>query len=280
MKNKLSISLFVAVTVFCSSAVYAQAVKVKPVKSKSGSTETVAPKTESETNAPKKSVVKLPVVGSEVVDTWSVSAGDLKFAPLPYGYDALEPVIDKQTVEIHYDRHHRAYYNNFIKAIGETQMASMPINKIFANIKEMPDAVRNNGGGYYNHVLYWENLSPKGGGEPTGMLAEMIKKQFGGFNEFVQKFNDAAKSRFGSGWAWLSVDNSNGELFISSTPNQDNPLMNSADRTGTPLLALDVWEHAYYLKYQNKRADYIDGFWKIVNWPVVEQRYSQTKAIK
>ncbi|NTW25200.1 MAG: superoxide dismutase [Lentimicrobium sp.] len=281
MKNKFSITLLVAAAVFCSTSVFAQAVKVKPVKSKSGSTEKVAPTPESESKASKGSAVKIPVVSSdEVTDAWSAPAIDLKFAPLPYGYDALEPVIDKLTVEIHYDRHHRAYYNNFIKAIGETKMASMPIGKIFSNIKEMPDAVRNNGGGYYNHVLYWENLSPKGGGEPTGMLAEMIKKQFGGFNEFVQKFNDAAKSRFGSGWAWLSVDNTTGELFISSTPNQDNPLMNSADRMGTPILALDVWEHAYYLKYQNKRTDYIDGFWKIVNWPVVEQRYSQIKIAK
>ncbi|MBL7905556.1 MAG: superoxide dismutase [Bacteroidales bacterium] len=252
----------------------AQAVKVKPAKSpaakKADPVKSDTPATESKTTI-NKAPVLLPAVKTGI-SFWSSASSALPFPELPYEYGALEPVIDKLTVEIHYDRHHRAYYNNFMKAIADTKMASMPITEIFANIAEFPVAVRNNGGGFYNHVLYWENMSPKGGGEPTGELAEMIKKYFGSFSAFTEKFNEAAKSRFGSGWAWLSYDPLNGELFVSSTANQDNPLMQVAERKGIPLLALDVWEHAYYLKYQNKRADYVTEFWKMVNWPEVDKR--------
>ena len=267
----------VACATILSTPSFAQ-VKVKPVKSKTEAKPAVTPTPDAKDQAIGQ-IKRLGPVYSGISD-WSAGVGELAFRAVPYTYDQLEPVIDKLTVEIHYDRHHRAYYNNFMKAIAETKMASMPVSRIFANISEMPDAIRNNGGGFYNHVLYWENLSPKGGGEPTGELADIIKKQFGGFKEFVEKFNDAAKTRFGSGWAWLSVDPKNGELFISSSANQDNPLMNTSERIGEPILALDVWEHAYYLKYQNKRADYITEFWKIVNWPVVEKRYMQTKSRK
>lgn len=192
--------------------------------------------------------------------------------PLPYTYDALEPSIDKQTVEIHYGKHHKAYYDNFIKAIEGTEMESMDIKEIFKNISKYPVAVRNNGGGYFNHTFYWEGLKANGGILPTGKLADAITKSFTSFDEFKKQFSDAGKTRFGSGWAWLSVSD-DGQLFISSSPNQDNPLMDIAEKKGIPLLVMDVWEHAYYLKYQNKRPDYIDAFWNIVNWEEVTMRY-------
>lgn len=278
MKPKIFIILFVAIAASFSISAYSQAVKVKPVKSQTAPKPADKPAPDLKTDGKGKPVLS-PVSDVKITE-WSAPAGKLGFPALPYQYDQLEPVIDKLTVEIHYDRHHRAYYNNFIKSITDTEFASMSISDLFARISDMPVAIRNNGGGFYNHVLYWENLSPKGGGEPSGEMAELINKQFGGFKEFVGKFNDAAKSRFGSGWAWLSVDPLNGELFISSTANQDNPLMNVSERKGIPILALDVWEHAYYLQYQNKRADYITEFWKIVNWPVVEKRYQQAKLRK
>ena len=195
-----------------------------------------------------------------------------EFQPLPYSYDALEPYIDKLTVEIHYSKHHKAYYDNFINAIKGTAMESMDIMDIFKNISKYPMAVRNNGGGYFNHTFYWENMKPHGGGMPTGKLSEAIIKTFGSFEGFKKQFSDAGKTRFGSGWAWLCLDNK-GQLFICSTPNQDNPLMDIAEKKGMPLLTIDVWEHAYYLKYQYKRADYIDAFWNIVNWEEVAKRY-------
>jgi Fe-Mn family superoxide dismutase len=197
------------------------------------------------------------------------------FAPLPYAYDALEKSIDKQTMEIHYDRHHRAYYNNFLKAIEGTEMEYFTINQLFSEMSKYPVGVRNNGGGYFNHEFFWNSMSPNGGGLPSGKLAEAINVTFGSFDEFKKQFEKAATTRFGSGWAWLNADG-NGKLFISSTPNQDNPLMDIADLKGTPLLALDVWEHAYYLRYQNKRADYIKAFWEIVNWEEVNSRYMNT----
>jgi superoxide dismutase, Fe-Mn family len=200
-----------------------------------------------------------------------------EFKPLPYPYEALEPSIDKQTVEIHYSKHHKAYYDNFINAIKGTEMESMDIKDIFRNISKYPMAVRNNSGGYFNHTLYWENMKPHGGGIPTGKLAEAIAKSFTSFDDFKKQFSDAGKTRFGSGWAWLCVGD-DGNLFICSTPNQDNPLMDIAEKKGVPLLTMDVWEHAYYLKYQNKRADYIDAFWNIVNWEEVARRYEN--AIK
>jgi len=199
-------------------------------------------------------------------------AGKLEFKPLAYGYDALEPSIDKMTVEIHYTKHTKAYYDNFMSAIKGTPMESMDIKDIFREMNKYPVAVRNNGGGYYNHMLYWENMKAKGGGMPAGKLADAITKTFGNFDEFKKQFSDAGKTRFGSGWAWLCCDE-NGKLFVCSTPNQDNPLMDLAEKKGIPLLTMDVWEHAYYLKYQNRRPEYIDAFWNIVNWDVVAERY-------
>jgi len=195
-----------------------------------------------------------------------------EFQPLPYAYDALEPFIDKLTVEIHYSKHHKAYYDNFINAIKGTEMESMGIKDIFKNVSKYPMAVRNNSGGYFNHTFYWESMKANGGGLPTGKLSETITKTFSSFDEFKKQFSDAGKTRFGSGWAWLCLDDE-GSLFICSTPNQDNPLMDIAEKKGIPLLTMDVWEHAYYLKYQNKRPDYVEAFWNLVNWEEVAKRY-------
>jgi len=195
-----------------------------------------------------------------------------EFKALPYSYDALEPYIDKLTVEIHYSKHHKAYYDNFINAIKGTEMDTMNILDIFKKISKYPMVVRNNSGGYFNHTFYWESMKAKGGGMPTGKLSDAIAKTFVSFEEFKKQFSDAAKTRFGSGWAWLCLDDK-GNLFICSTPNQDNPLMDIAEKKGIPLLTIDVWEHAYYLKYQNKRPDYIEAFWNIVNWDEVATRY-------
>ena len=195
-----------------------------------------------------------------------------EFQPLPYAYDALEPYIDKLTVEIHYSKHHKAYFDNFINAIKGTPMESMTIGEIFRNISKEPVAVRNNSGGYFNHTFYWESMKAHGGGMPAGKLSEAIGKTFTSFDEFKKQFSEAGKTRFGSGWAWLCLDDK-GTLFICSTPNQDNPLMDIAEKKGIPLLTIDVWEHAYYLKYQNKRADYIEAFWNVVNWEEVAGRY-------
>ena len=199
-----------------------------------------------------------------------------EFPALPYSYDALEPYIDKLTLEIHHGKHHKAYYDNFMAAIKGTEMESMDIMDIFKNMSKFPVAVRNNGGGYFNHTFYWEGMKASGGALPTGKLADAIKKDFTSFDEFKKQFSDAGKTRFGSGWAWLSLDDS-GKLFISSTPNQDNPLMDIAEKKGTPLLVMDVWEHAYYLKYQNKRPDYIEAFWNVVNWEEVGKRFEKAQ---
>jgi len=200
-----------------------------------------------------------------------------EFPPLPYSYEALEPFIDKQTIEIHYSKHHKTYYDNFMKAIKGTEMESMTIGDIFRNISKYPVAVRNNSGGYFNHTFYWENMKARGGGKPNGKLSLAIIDAFGSFDEFKKQFSEAGKTRFGSGWAWLCADDK-GKLFICSTPNQDNPVMDIAEKKGTPLLTIDVWEHAYYLKYQNKRPDYIDAFWNVINWDVVASRFEN--AIK
>ena len=185
--------------------------------------------------------------------------------PLPYPNNALEPHFDAQTMEIHHDRHHAAYVTNLNAAL-ETNPAVLEysIEQLMANISQLSTAVRNNGGGHYNHSLFWKLLSPNGGGAPKGDLAEAINASFGSFDKFKDEFSRAATTRFGSGWAWLVL--ANGKLVIASTANQDNPLMDNADIKGAPILALDVWEHAYYLKYQNKRADYINAFWNLVNW--------------
>jgi len=195
-----------------------------------------------------------------------------EFKPLPYSYDALEPFIDRLTLEIHFSKHHKAYYDNFMNAIKGTEMESMNIMDIFRNISKYPMAVRNNSGGFFNHTFYWENMKPNGGGEPIGKLSEAITKAFGSFDEFKKQLSEAGKTRFGSGWAWLSIDEK-GNLFICSTPNQDNPLMDIAEKKGIPLLVIDVWEHAYYLKYMNKRPDYIEAFWNVINWDEVARRY-------
>jgi len=195
-----------------------------------------------------------------------------KFAPLPYAYDALEPYIDKMTMEIHYDRHHRAYYNNFINAIKGSALEQMPLTEIFKTINTQSPAIRNNAGGYWNHEMFWNCMKPNGGALPDGKLSVAINSTFGSFDSFKKEFSEAGAKRFGSGWAWLSVD-SEGKLFISSTANQDNPLMNTEAKRGQPILCLDVWEHAYYLKYQNKRTDYISSFWNVVNWDFVQQAY-------
>jgi len=196
-----------------------------------------------------------------------------EFPALPYAYNALEPHIDARTMEIHYDKHHRAYYTNFVNATKGTPLEEMAITDIFASVSKQTDAVRNNGGGYYNHLLFWNNLSAGSAG-PSPEVSAAITKTFGSFDKFREAFNTAAKTRFGSGWAWLYL-NADKNLAVGSTPNQDNPLMDVSLVKGTPLLTLDVWEHAYYLKYQNKRADYIDAFWNVVNWEEVGKRYQQ-----
>ena len=189
---------------------------------------------------------------------------------LSYSYNALEPHIDAQTMEIHYLKHHGGYTNNLNKAIENTPLADLSIEEILKDVSKHSAAVRNNGGGFYNHNLFWTVMSPNGGGKPLGKIAAAINAKFGSFESFKEKFSAAAATRFGSGWAWL-IDK-DGALEIISTPNQDNPLMDVVEVKGYPLLALDVWEHAYYLKYQNRRPDYIENFWHVVNWNEVERR--------
>lgn len=195
-----------------------------------------------------------------------------KLPELPYAYDALEPYIDEETMKIHHQKHHQAYLDKFVNAIKNTEMEKMEIEDIFENISKYPDAVKNNGGGFYNHNLFWENLAPDQQEKPDGELFDAITKYFGTFESFKEDFSDAAATRFGSGWTWL-IKKRNGELVITSTPNQVNPLMNVSEINGNPLLCLDVWEHAYYLKYRNKRPEYIKAFWHVVNWKEVANRY-------
>jgi Fe-Mn family superoxide dismutase len=191
---------------------------------------------------------------------------------LPYAYDALEPHIDARTMEIHHTKHHAAYINNLNNAIKGTDLEGKSIESILSDVSKQAPVVRNNGGGYYNHNLFWTVMSPNGGGAPKGELADAINKYFGTFETFKEKFNAAAATRFGSGWAWLTK-NSNGELQVSSSPNQDNTLMDLSEVKGQPILGLDVWEHAYYLHYQNRRPDYIAAFWNVVNWDEVARRF-------
>ncbi|MBB5623037.1 Fe-Mn family superoxide dismutase [Pedobacter cryoconitis] len=193
---------------------------------------------------------------------------------LPYATDALEPHIDKTTMEIHHDKHHQAYVTNLNKALEGKPEASQSLEEIVKHISKFPAAVRNNGGGHFNHSLFWEVMGHNKGGEPTGELADAIKAAFGSFADFKTKFAEAGATRFGSGWAWLSVG-ADRKLVVSSTPNQDNPLMDIAEVKGTPILGMDVWEHAYYLKYQNKRPDYIAAFWNVVNWDAVAERFKK-----
>jgi superoxide dismutase, Fe-Mn family len=196
-------------------------------------------------------------------------------APLPYAFDALEPNIDARTMEIHYTRHAAAYSTNLKDAAkAEGVAASTPLETLLAGISRYSAKMRNNGGGHYNHELFWKCMQPNGGGQPSGALLSAINSTFGSFEAFRTRFSDAAKSRFGSGWAWLYLDGQK-KLNIGSTPNQDNPLMDISEIRGIPVLGLDVWEHAYYLKYQNKRADYVDAWWKTVNWAYVQSLYQQ-----
>jgi len=192
-------------------------------------------------------------------------------AALSYDYKALEPHIDAMTMEIHYSKHHKGYIDNLNKICAEKNIHTHSVESLFPAISTMPAALRNNAGGHYNHTLFWTMMTPNGGGEPTGKVKTAIDAAFGNFNDFKTKFNEAAKSRFGSGWAWLVI-NKEGKLEIGSTANQDNPLMDVSELKGTPILCLDVWEHAYYLKYQNKRADYVNAFWNVVNWNTVAAR--------
>ncbi len=195
---------------------------------------------------------------------------------LPYAFDALEPHIDATTMEIHHDRHHAAYTTNLNGAVDGTELAGKSIEDILANISSASPAVRNNGGGFYNHNLFWEVMSPNGGGEPSEALANAINAKFGSFENFKAEFSKAAATRFGSGWAWLCA-HADGTVSVCSTPNQDNPLMDVADCDGTPILGLDVWEHAYYLKYQNKRPDYVAAFFNVINWEKVSEKFAAAK---
>lgn len=195
---------------------------------------------------------------------------------LPYAYDALEPNIDKETMNIHHTKHHNTYVTNLNNALeGNEELLSKTVEEVISNLDAVPEsartAVRNNGGGHANHSLFWQLLSPNGGGEPSGELADALNSKFGSFENFKEEFAKAATTRFGSGWAWLAVNN--GELELTSTPNQDSPLMEGK----TPILGLDVWEHAYYLKYQNRRPEYINSFWNVVNWDEVAKRYNEAK---
>jgi superoxide dismutase, Fe-Mn family len=195
--------------------------------------------------------------------------------PLPYANNALEPHFDALTMEIHHDRHHQAYVNNLNAAVAGTDLEGKTIEDILAGISKSSAAVRNNGGGHYNHSFFWKSISPNGGGTPSGELAKAIDAKFGSFDAFKEEFKKAAATRFGSGWAWLILKD--GELAVTSTPNQDNPIMDIAEVKGTPILGLDVWEHAYYLKYQNKRPDYIDAYWSVVDWKAADTLFVASK---
>ena len=192
-------------------------------------------------------------------------------APLPYSHDALEPHIDTLTMQIHHGKHHQAYVDNLNKAIAGSEHENKSLETLIASAGTISPAVRNNGGGHWNHTFFWESLGTNAGGNPTGELADAISSAFGSFDAFKEKFNNAGLTRFGSGWAWLILKD--GKLDITSTPNQDNPLMDVAEVKGTPLLGVDVWEHAYYLKYQNRRAEYLAAFWNVVDWKKIGERF-------
>jgi Fe-Mn family superoxide dismutase len=194
---------------------------------------------------------------------------------LPYGYDALEPYIDKMTMEIHHGKHHGGYVNNLNKAVEGTALEGQSLEQLLKSVSKHPAAVRNNGGGHFNHSLFWTIMKKGGGGKPSGNLSSALNSAFGSFDEFKKQFSNAAATRFGSGWAWLIVQN--GKLAICSTPNQDNPLMDVSECKGTPILGLDVWEHAYYLKYQNRRPEYIENWYNLINWDEVASRFSKAK---
>src|SRR6202142_1178804 len=192
--------------------------------------------------------------------------------PLPYSFDALEPYIDKTTMEIHHDKHHAAYVTNLNKAIENTESANKSIEEILAGVSKLPPAVRNNGGGHWNHSAFWQWMKKGGGGQPSGELSTAINRDFSSFDKFKEQFSNAGITRFGSGWAWLIKQHD--KLVVASTPNQDNPLMDLAETKGIPILGLDVWEHAYYLKYQNRRPEYVGAWWDVVNWVKVGELYT------
>jgi Fe-Mn family superoxide dismutase len=196
---------------------------------------------------------------------------------LNYAFGALEPHIDAKTMEIHHDKHHQAYVTNLNNAIKDTDADKMSIEEICKNISKYPVAVRNNGGGHYNHKLFWEIMAPNAGGKPGGEVGKAIEAELGGFDKFKTDFTQAGATRFGSGWAWLAVK-SDGKLCVCSSPNQDNPLMDISDCKGTPILGMDVWEHAYYLNYQNRRPDYMNAFFNVINWKKVDELYAKAKG--
>jgi superoxide dismutase, Fe-Mn family len=200
-----------------------------------------------------------------------------ELAPLPYAHNALEPHIDARTMEIHHGKHHQAYVTNLNNAVKDTEMANTSLEDLLKYISKHPVAVRNNGGGHWNHNFFWNTLKKNENGTPSGELGDAISSTFGSFDKFKEEFAKAATTRFGSGWAWLIV-NGSGQLEVTSTPNQDNPLMDVADKKGAPILGLDVWEHAYYLNYQNRRPDYIAAFWHVIDWDKVGQLYKEAKA--
>lgn len=199
--------------------------------------------------------------------------GKFELPALPYDYNALEPFIDKMTMEIHHTKHHNGYVSKLNGAVEGTDMEGKSLDELLKNVSKHSTAVRNNGGGHYNHSLFWSIMKKDGGGNPSGALGDAINSSFNSFDEFKSQFGNAAATRFGSGWAWLVVQN--GKLAIGSTPNQDNPVMDISEFKGTPILGLDVWEHAYYLKYQNRRPEYIENWWNTVNWEEVSKRFSE-----
>lgn len=219
----------------------------------------------------------LPFLSGEMLAYHPADNERFSLPPLPYEYAALEPHIDTQTMQLHHDKHHAAYVSNLNKALNEINQKPDSLESLFKNISDYPAAVRNNGGGHYNHSMFWKLMKPASGTEnkPAGQIADAIAAAFGSFEEFKNRFADAALKQFGSGWAWLVVNS--GKLAITSTPNQDNPLMNVAPLKGTPVLGIDVWEHAYYLKYQNKRADYIASWWNVVNWDETSRLFATVK---
>jgi Fe-Mn family superoxide dismutase len=219
----------------------------------------------------KSSIIALAGIGTSIIPDQflfgNTPAENFTLPPLPYDYAALEPHIDKMTMEIHYSKHHKAYVDNLNKAVTENNISGT-LDEIVRNISKYPASVRNNGGGHWNHSFFWKIMKPSGGGNPTGKINEAITSAFGSFDEFKSKLEEAGLKRFGSGWAWLYMDGGK-KLSIGSTPNQDNPLMDISEIKGKPILGVDVWEHAYYLKYQNKRGDYLKSWWNTINWDEV-----------
>ncbi|HLA54751.1 MAG TPA: superoxide dismutase [Flavobacterium sp.] len=230
-------------------------------------------------------VVEVPLPTAEqkvalgVPDDVKADPGTFEMLPLPYAYDALSPHIDARTMEIHYSKHYLTYTNNLNRVIAGTEQEALPIEEILKKLDMSNTVLRNNAGGFYNHNVFWESMGPKAGGEPKDTLATAIARDFGSYANFKTAFEDAAEKQFGSGWVWLVVDRS-GKLQVTSTPNQDNPLMPQATVPGKPILALDVWEHAYYLNYQYKRKKYIDAFFNVINWKKVGEKYEEAIAKK